>query len=456
MESYPQIYALRPSSVLACVFLVSVTLYSAFRLLASIYYTFFGPLRNFPGPKLNAFSIVPYLRVVWKGDEGQELIGLHEKYGSAVRIGPNSVSFVGNSQTWKEVHGFRKAGQQSPQKDLRFFMQPLNGIPSLLIADDNTHGRQRKILSHAFSDKALKEQEPLLKEWANMLRMKLAEQAADGGIVDMLKMLNCTTFDIMATLSFGEPLYLLQDSEYNPWVKSIFLSLKRNTAFRCFRMYSGFTRAILENLLPMIPALRAKQVQHSSYTNERVDRRLAKVPDQPDLWSRIIDKNQGPEGLSLAEQHSNAALFMIAGTETTATALSGVLCCLAQNPDKMKILKAELNNTFSSFEDLRLEPLVRCKYMDAVLKEGLRMYPPVPIGLGRVTPKGGATIDGHFIPEGTLISVPHLATYRASWNWHQPFVFAPERWLGALEYENDARDAFEPFSVGPRNCLGKV
>lgn len=456
METYSQMAAIHLSSFILYAVLLSALLYAASRFLVSIYYTFYGPLSNIPGPKLNAFSIVPYIRAVWKGDEGRELIALHEKYGKIVRMGPNSISVIGNFQTWKEIYGFQKAGRQLPPKDYRFFGQPVNGVPSLIIADDATHGRQRKIASNAFSDKALKEQEPLLKTWANLMRIKLTEKAKSGEMVDMLKMLNCTTFDIMSTLSFGEPLYLLENSEYSPWVKAIFLSIKRNTILRCIKQYSEFTKALIETAIPMIPSLRAKQLQHWKYTTERVDRRLTKTPDQPDLWSRIIEKSQGPDGLSLAEQHSNAALFMLAGTETTATALSGILFYLAQNPDKMKTIKAEVNDVFDSFEDLHLESLARCKYMEAVLKEGLRMYPPVPIGLGRHAPKGGAVIDGHFLPEGTNISIPHLATYRMSWNWHNPFVFAPERWLGAPEYEKDNRDAWEPFSIGPRNCLGKV
>ena len=64
-------------------------------------------------------------------------------------------------------------------------------------ADDASHSRQRKILSHSFSDKALKEQEPLLKKWAELMRKKLSERADGNDEVDMLKVLNCTTFDVM-------------------------------------------------------------------------------------------------------------------------------------------------------------------------------------------------------------------------------------------------------------------
>lgn len=77
----------------------------------------------------------------------------------------------------------------------------LNNAISIIIADDENHTRQRKILSHSFSDKALKEQEPLLKRWAELLRKKLSERANGEDKADMLRYYNCTTFDVMGTLT---------------------------------------------------------------------------------------------------------------------------------------------------------------------------------------------------------------------------------------------------------------
>ena len=79
----------------------------------------------------------------------------------------------------------------------------LNNAPSVILADDAGHSRQRKILSHAFSDKALKEQEPLLKRWSQLLRTKLSERADGHSGTDMVKFYNCTTFDIMGKTEFS-------------------------------------------------------------------------------------------------------------------------------------------------------------------------------------------------------------------------------------------------------------
>lgn len=426
-------------------------------LLYAIYVAFFGPLSKFPGPVLNKFTQLPLLRQVASGNEAHYHKCLHDQYGTVVRTGPYFVSFIGDAQTWKDVHGFQKAGRQLPQKDLRLYIVAPNRVPSLIPADDATHARQRKILSHAFSDAALKEQEPLLKRWAGLFLSKLMDQADGAQKVDMLKMLNCTTFDIMSDLTFAEPLHMLSNSEYSPWVKAIFGGIKRNMLFRCVRTLHPAVKQCFDTLIPRIPSLRKNILQHWSFTVQRVDRRLAKTPDRPDLWSRILERSKNAETqLTVEEQYSNASLFMTAGTETTATALSGTIFYLSQNPDSLATLKAEVYDAFNSFDDLHLDPLARCRYMDAVLREALRLYPPVPIGLPRVIPKGGASIGGHFVPGGTGVSIPQMPTYCDARNWTDPERFAPERWLGDHKYENDNRGCFEPFSTGPRNCLGKV
>ena len=86
---------------------------------------------------------------------------------------------------------FKKQGRPQPHKDKLFYGKPMNGEHAVITADDANHSRQRKILSHAFSDKALKEQEPLLKRWASLMSKKLGEHAESGQKVDMLKYYNC-------------------------------------------------------------------------------------------------------------------------------------------------------------------------------------------------------------------------------------------------------------------------
>lgn len=420
---------------------------------SSIYDVYFGPLSRFPGPKLNALSILPSLHTLWTGVEAEELPALHAKYGPIVRTSPNHLSFANGAAGFKEIYGFAKKGLT---KDPQFYGRPLNKVHGIITADDAGHSRQRKILSHAFFDRALKEQEPLLKRWVQLMKDKMLEAAEAGQKADMLKFYNCTTFDIMGDLTFAESLYMLEGSDYSPWVKTIFAGIKKGTQIRGAKLYSKLTNYLVEEWLFNSQIVRQKQLEHWNYSKERVDRRLARTPDRPDLWTKILEKGSGPDGLSLGEHHSIASLFMVAGTETTATALSGTTYHLLTNPDKLALLNAEIRSAFSSLDDMGLESLAKQKYLMAVLQEGLRMYPPVPSELPRVVPAGGAVVCGEWIPGGTKLGVHHLSTYRNEEYFHKPYEFHPERWLGDPEFKDDKLEAMEPFSVGPRNCLGKV
>ena len=94
------------------------------------------------------------------------------------------------------------------------------------------------------------------------------------------------------------------------------------------------------------------------------------------------------------------------------------------------------------------------RYLNAVLEESLRVYPPTPRAHTRIVPRGGATICGTVVPEGTSIGVATLAASLSESNWTEPLAFKPERWLGEQRAGDDFK-ASQPFNVGPRNCLGK-
>ena len=138
---------------------------------------------------------------------------------------------------------------------------------------------------------------------------------------------------------------------------------------------------------------------------------------------------------------------MIAGTETTATALSGTTYHLLKNPEHLRKLTEEIRGAFEDFDDITLEGLARLKYLQAVLQEGLRMYPPVPIALPRRTPKEGTVICGEWIPGDVALGANHFATYRMPEHFKNPYEFHPERWLDDPDYKDDHLDAMEVRSA---------
>jgi len=145
---------------------------------------------------------------------------------------------------------------------------------------------------------------------------------------------------------------------------------------------------------------------------------------------------------------------MIAGTETTATLLSGLVYLLLRNPGPMRQLTDEIRESFNSPEEMTLGSLARLKYLHACLEEALRLYPPIPTGLQRRTPPGGTAICGKYVPENTIVQISRLVAARSPTNFRNPDSFIPERWISS-EYDSDNKAATQPFSLGPRNCIGK-
>lgn len=207
----------------------------------------------------------------------------------------------------------------------------------------------------------------------------------------------------MADLTFGESLGQLNSSSYNPWVKSIFSYLKVVAVSRICRSWPGVTRL----LNALVPAdVKAKRKMHLDFSVEKVNKRMAHKTDRPDIWA-FVTKYSEIEGKRLGptELHSNGALFMLAGTETTATELSGLTYLLLKNPAHLARLTAEVRSAFSSFDDMTMTKLSQLEFLNACLEEGLRMYPPLPVGLPRTTPEGGARICGHWVAGGVSKAV---------------------------------------------------
>ena len=135
--------------------------------------------------------------------------------------------------------------------------------------------------------------------------------------------------------------------------------------------------------------------------------------------------------------------------------LSGLTYLLLTNPDALKKLAEEVRSTFKTEEEITLTSVGNLSYMLACLNEALRRYPPVAFGLPRTVPHGGANIAGTFVPENTAVAVWQYAAYHSSRNWSDPFSFKPERFLEGEKNEKDNLDVLQPFSIGPRNCIGR-
>ncbi|KAK1446466.1 hypothetical protein CCUS01_12431 [Colletotrichum cuscutae] len=147
--------------------------------------------------------------------------------------------------------------------------------------------------------------------------------------------------------------------------------------------------------------------------------------------------------------------LIIGGSETTATLLARVTYYLLTNRDCLAKLADEVRSSFKTEEEINLVSVNKLTYMLACLDEALRVYPPVSMGLPRVTPKGGATICGNFVPENTIVAIHQWAINHNEQYFKDPYGFHPERFIGDEKFASDNREAFQPFHIGSRNCLGR-
>jgi cytochrome P450 len=215
-------------------------------------------------------------------------------------------------------------------------------------------------------------------------------------------------------------------------------------------------------LLPMLipKEITAQRMAHRAYAGSVVMKRIQNEEQngRGDFMDSMLKHRGGKDGLSDEELQTNSEIIVIAGSETTATLLAGVTYWLLQTPHAMKRVTSEVRQAFDSEEQIDfVNATARLPYMLACLDEALRIYPPLPTGQQRVTQEPVTDISGVLIPAGCYVSVHHSASYRSSHNFHEPMTFAPERWLpdAPVQFANDNKAVFQPFSVGPRNCIGR-
>ncbi|KAL4781968.1 cytochrome P450 [Aspergillus varians] len=432
-----------------------VTIVLASLIGVALYRLCFDPLAKYPGPALCAISRLPFLYYTATGKHSRWIHNLHEHYGEIVRTAPDEVSCT-NPDAWKEIYGYGSADQPVTVKDTRFYGENPNYAQDILRADAPTHARMRRAFAAAFSEREVREQEPLLRRQVEVLVEEMHRQLAQDAATqfNMTRMYNLTSFDIMGEFCFGKPLHMHRQVNEHDWMDTTFDVLKR-VALTRFARYWPWTSAFLPLFLP---ASVLKKWEHNfQRCVSKVNQRLSEPDDESrrDFWSRLIALHQAGTGFTVQEMHSNSQTLMLAGTDTTATLLTGLTYYLASTPRAMEKLYVEIRGAFATSAEITAQELARLPYLNACLQEGLRIFPSAPTGLPRVIPREGKLICGQRMPPNSIASVHHFAASRSSRNFKNPSQFVPERWLNDPEYQTDKLEASQPFSWGPRNCVGK-
>lgn len=368
-----------------------------------IYNVYFHPLSKFPGPKLFAASRIFSIREVVRGELPQKIAAFHEIYGEVVRTAPDELSFT-SPQAFQDIYA-KKNGMPSFSKDPVQYTRPSPGESSSILAviSDKDHSRYRRLLSHAFSEKALREQEPLIKHYIDLLITRLHENATKAP-QNMTNWYNFTTFDIIGDLTFGDSFGCLDRSDYHPWISFLFRSFKAASFMAAAKRFGPIVKLALDKLIPK--KLLQQRKKHQALTHEKLQARLERKTDRKDFMTYILRHNDMETGMTVPEIKSTSGILLLAGSETTATLLSAVTYYILKpgNEHVLRELVKEVRTAFKEESEIDMVSVNSLKYQLAVLDETMRIHPPAPFGSPRVVPGDGQFVSGHWVPGGVSIS----------------------------------------------------
>ncbi|KAI0890402.1 benzoate 4-monooxygenase cytochrome P450 [Annulohypoxylon maeteangense] len=402
-----------------------------------VYNLYFHPLSKIPGPWIAAITDVPYCPII--------------------RIAPNEVAF-NTAQAWRDIHTHR-SGRQVFWKGkfydgACFTAQEFNRGLSTIVSErrPEVHKQMRSSWASAFSERAIVEQEGLIATSADKFIRQVGIRGSREGGFDLAPLFEAMTFDVMGDLAFGKAFGALDMETRHPWVAAAIGSLMMAVLVDVLNHYPTLARGVVLLLNGKFKKALSDMRTNEKFVYETVKKRIETKTDRKDFLTRIVQERD-PNVISDRQISAHSSDIVIAGSDTTAAGLSAIVYFLLSNPASLAKLKAEIRDTFEDYSQITYSSTISMKYLRAVIQEGLRISPPVSFPLPRDVPSGGETVDGHFLPGGVHVAVNTFATALSSANFHDPWSFKPERWIDPNN--NDVLDSSQPFSLGPRVCIGR-
>ncbi|KZT70257.1 cytochrome P450 [Daedalea quercina L-15889] len=441
----------------------------------AVYQSFFSPLAALPGPWYSAISDFWLTTHVVRFQQCRIVQALFDKYGPVVRVGPNKVAFC-NATTMRSVYCVHKFDKSSYYKSLL----TNNNDHAMTTLPHAEHAVRRK----AYSSHYIPSNLALFQTDLQDLCLKLVDtlgRTFGSTPVDCLDLFRHLMVDIIGTTVFGR----LPGSLDN-WAKNIQDPLA--TAVYDFPKRGVMRSAVPTwawNLVCLIPNNRLRQVCDSDRIMAQfVAGRLYEM--RTNLQAGPVGGGTDTEKLPLLQRMLLHRVFatnecmpdkdiisegmghLVAGVDTSSTTLSYLLWELSRRADIAKRLQAELDE---AMPDRAVIPdavaLTKLPYLNAFIKEGLRLYGAAPSLLERVvsstSPSGlddSFDLMGYAVPPGTIVSTQAWSMHRDASVFPSPETFLPERWLAVDGVDGeDERLAMMnqhmvPFGVGSRLCGG--
>lgn len=332
----------------------------------------------------------------------------------------------------------------------------------LLICDgDNRWKSHRKLLLPSFHVQVFQEFLHVFETNAQLLVRKL-EQELDSSSFDIQPYIQLCSLDIICEAALGTSIHAQEDGD-SDYVKSIstmctlFIKRSFNPRLRnnFLYKYSDLCREeeraikILHRHSNKIIENRKKELQQNAPIQDefRPNKKLT-------LLDLILAKRNDVSTLTDTAIREEIDTFMFAGHDTTAAAMGFTIFSLSENPHIQNNVMDELNAIFAGDVNraVTLQDINKMRYLEAVIKEALRIYPSVPYYSRTVTEE--LNFDGGIIPQGVSLLLNVYGLHHNPEYFPDPEKFLPERFLGDRA-PNGLPYSYIPFSAGPRNCIGQ-
>ncbi|KAI0823233.1 cytochrome P450 [Trametes gibbosa] len=409
-------------------------------LFAAAFRLFLAPLGRLPGPMICALSRLPLMLREFTGKRSAWVHQLHLKYGPVVRIAPDEVSFA-TREAAREIYSSGGSGYDKTSFYHLFMHFDTPNIFSTL--DRGSHAEVKKRFAERYNKTHIMRPE-VLSVIQDHVDTFLAEcSRSPGRSVDVYLLLHCYALDgITAHMFHPNGLHSLTNPRDFEMMKELtYPSLLKEQYF----IYYFPSPARLMKRVLGFGKIRTDGLSSVRYV-------LSTVRDAPVAPHTLLDKlrlyEDRDEGLRLAA--SECMDHLVAGLDTTGDALTFLMHHLSL--PGAHALQDRLRAELRAHPGARPDGL---PFLDALVKEGLRVFCPVPMGMPRVVPAGGAVVDGVRLPGGTIVSCQPYTLHRLDVRvFPEPEAFRPERWLepaGAAE----RNQLFFAFAAGGRGCVGR-
>ncbi|KAL6703106.1 hypothetical protein ACN47E_010243 [Coniothyrium glycines] len=451
---YPTSLDLAGYSRAIAVVSICLTLYY---ILPFLHGLFVSPTKNIPGPLLARFTRWYEYCAVLRGKSNLEYLQLHDKFGPVVRMGPNRYSFSDPSDV-KII--YELGGKFIKSEFYHPLMAPNPDLQNIFtIRDPSLHKVRRRTIANLYSMSTMVSYEGAVERMSKICIDKLTGFAQKNRKVSLPDFLQWYAFDVIGEITFNESFRMMEnEGDLSGMISGIHMA---NT-------YLART-GIIPDAHPWIMRLQSLFGAQGAdllgkFTFDQLDKHSASNEKgihtvSSDSFLAKLMSLQKQEKVGMTHIVDACSSNIGAGSDTTAIGLSSAIYYLYHHVDALVKLRNEIDAMARDgliSDPVTFQEAQSMPYLQAVIKEGLRIHPAVGTILPRKVPKGGVNLAGTFFPEGTDVGAnAWVLHYSKKIYGEDAAEYKPERWLEPKE-TNDLRDSMMlAFGAGSRTCIGK-